>query len=69
MRLQAVISSDWLHLIAENVASLQSTMERMGVATAGEIDISTLPDRLRSEFMASGGVIAGRSEIGAWSRL
>ena len=74
MRLEAVIGGgtrglDWMHLIAENVASLLPTMERLGVATAAEVDIATLPGRLHRELTASGGVIAGRSEIGAWSRV
>jgi hypothetical protein len=39
------------------------------VATAAEVGIETLADRLRSEVADGGGVIVGRSEIGAWSRV
>jgi ubiquinone/menaquinone biosynthesis C-methylase UbiE len=72
MRLSAVIgggSSDWLNVIAENVRSLLPEMERLGVATAAEVGIEVLADRLRKEVAASGGVIVGRSEIAAWSRV
>ena len=72
MRLSAVIgggSSDWLNVIAENVRSLLPEMERLGVATAAEVGVETLADRLRKEVAASGGVIVGRSEIAAWSRV
>ena len=44
-------------------------MERVGVTTAAEVDIETLADRLQREVAAGGGVIIGRSEIGAWSRV
>ena len=40
-----------------------------GVTTAAEADIETLAERLHSEVMAGGGIIMGRSEIGAWSRV
>jgi ubiquinone/menaquinone biosynthesis C-methylase UbiE len=72
MRLSAVIgggSSDWLNVIAENVRSLLPEIERLGVATAAEVGVETLADRLRKEVAASGGVIVGRSEIAAWSRV
>jgi SAM-dependent methyltransferase len=72
MRLSAVIgdgSSDLLNVIAENVRTLLPEMERLGVATAAEVGIETLIDRLREEVAAGGGVIVGRSEIGAWSRV
>ena len=72
MRLSAVIggggsSSDWLNVVAENVRSLLPEMERLGVATASQVGIETLAERLCREVTAGGGVILGRSEIGAWS--
>jgi len=72
MRLCAVIgggggSSDWLNVVAENVRSLLPEMERLGVATASQVGIETLAERLCREVTAGGGVILGRSEIGAWS--
>ncbi len=75
MRLQALIGGG-----AENLARLQSQvadlvetllpeMERLGVATAAEINIETLATRMQNEVVANGSVIVGRSEIGAWSRV
>jgi SAM-dependent methyltransferase len=74
MRLVAIIGgglggSDWIDQIAELVRTLLPTMEQLGVANAAEVEIETLADRIRCEVVAGGGVIVGRSEIGAWSRV
>lgn len=74
MRLEAIVggdanSSDRLHLVADLVRTLLPEMERLGVATAADIDCETLVERMRNEAIASAGVIVGRSEIGAWSRV
>jgi hypothetical protein len=42
-------------------------MERLGVATAAEVDIATLAERLRHEATTNVSVIVGRSEIAIWS--
>jgi hypothetical protein len=44
-------------------------MERLGVATALEVDAETLAERVLREIAACDGVVVGRSEIGAWSRV
>ena len=74
MRLEAVVGGaanglDRLHLIADVARTLLPEMERLGVATAAEVDIETLVARMHDELVAGGGVIVGRSEIGAWSRV
>ena len=74
LRLQAIVGgsgsgSDWLLMIAELVRTLLPTMTGMGVATAAEVDIATLAHRLRLEVAAGGGIVVGRAEIGAWSRV
>lgn len=74
MRLHAIIGgsaggSDWLRMVAELVGILLPEMERLGVATADEVGIETLANRLCAEVTAGGGVVVGRSEIGAWSRV
>jgi hypothetical protein len=56
-------------MIAELARTLLPAMERLGVATAAEVGIETLADRMCGEVAASGGVVVGRSEIGAWSCL
>jgi len=62
-------AAPWLHQIAELVRTLLPEMERLGVATSVEVDIENLAERLTHEVAAGGGVIVGRSEIGAWSRI
>ena len=74
MRLNALIgggegSADWLDMIAELARTLLPAMERLGVATAAEVGIETLADRMCREVADGGGVIVGRSEIGVWSRV
>lgn len=74
MRLQTFIgggaeSMDWLQAVAELVISLLPAMEQLGVATAAEVEATSLPERLRREVSAGGGVVIGRSEIGVWSNL
>ncbi len=74
MRLQTVIgggagSSDRLHLVADLAGSLLPAMERLGVATAADVNIETLAARMQDEVVAGGSVTVGRSEIGAWSRV
>ncbi len=74
MRLEAVIagdtkSSEHLHLIADVAATLLPEIERLGVATAADVNIDTLIARMSTEMAANGSVIVGRSEIGAWSRV
>jgi SAM-dependent methyltransferase len=56
-----------LRLIAGIVGTLAGEMERLGVATAAEIGLETLAERMISEAAANGSVIVGRFEIGAWS--
>jgi len=74
MRLESVIAggtniSDYVHLKTDVACSLAPEMERLGIATAGEVDIETLAERVLAEVTANSGVIVGRSEIGAWSRV
>jgi SAM-dependent methyltransferase len=73
MRLESVIggganTSDHVHFKTDLACTLAPEMERLGVATAGEVDVETLADRVLAEVLANHSVIVGRSEIGAWSR-
>jgi SAM-dependent methyltransferase len=53
----------WLQVAADMAASVTPTMERLGIATAAEVEI------LRRDMMVIGdSTIVGRSEIGAWAR-
>jgi len=72
MRMEAVIgggenSSDQVHFEMDVAWTLVPEMERLGVATADEVDIETLAERVLAEVIANSSVIVGRSEIGAWS--
>jgi len=43
-------------------------MEKFGVATADEVDIDTLGERLRDEVVHSGGCISLQPIVGGWAR-
>lgn len=55
-------------LVADVVQSLLPAMEKLNLATAAELDLPTLEQRLRNEVTASKGVILSPALIGAWSR-
>jgi len=74
MRMECAIAggpdcSDHVHFEVDPVRTLLPEMERLGLATAAEIDIDTYADRVRDELIATGGVIVGRAEVGAWARV
>ena len=54
--------------IAETVRSLLPMIERYGVASAEEVMVDNLADRLRTEMTAAGTVCATPCLIGAWTR-
>jgi SAM-dependent methyltransferase len=54
--------------IAAVVRSLLPKMEEWGIASAGEVGIETLADRVRAEAVASCAVITSPACIGAWAR-
>jgi ubiquinone/menaquinone biosynthesis C-methylase UbiE len=73
MRLHAVIGGanalNEVHLDADQAMVLAADIERLGVATASELGVETLVERIIQEMTANQSVIIGRSEIGAWSRV
>jgi len=74
MRMQTFVGGgaecmDWLQAVADLVESLLPAIVRMSLATAAEVEIETLAERLRREVIANSSVIIGRTEIGAWSRV
>ena len=54
-------------LVAEVTKSLLPVMEKSKIATAAEIDVSSLRQRLRDEVVAARGVVLSPALIGAWS--
>jgi SAM-dependent methyltransferase len=72
MKLEAIVGGegrDRLNLITDLVGTLLPDIERLGIATAAEVGLGTLTERMSNEAIAGTGVIVGRSEIGAWSRV
>ena len=72
MRMQTFIGggaacANFLQAVADLIGSLVPTMERLGVATAAEVEIATLTERLCHEVTINASVIIGRSEIATWS--
>jgi SAM-dependent methyltransferase len=55
-------------LIAATVRSLLPMIERLGRATAEEVDVDTLEARLRAEVVANDGVQILPTVVGAWVR-
>jgi 2-polyprenyl-3-methyl-5-hydroxy-6-metoxy-1,4-benzoquinol methylase len=54
-------------IVAELVQSLLPVMEKLKIATAAEVGISTLAQRIRDEVVALKGVVLSAAFIGAWS--
>jgi len=74
MRLEAVIAggrngSEQVRLLTDIVRTVLPEMERLGVATANEVEIETLTERICAEMTAKESVIVARGEIAAWSRI
>ena len=69
MRLGAVVgggvnSADCLKLVTDLVEMLLPDMGRLGVATAADIGVETLSERISREVISSNSVIVGRSKSG-----
>ncbi|WP_237708380.1 SAM-dependent methyltransferase [Mycobacterium marinum] len=58
----------WLQALADLVETLLPTIQAQGVATATEVGIETLTQRLLEEVSDLGATVIGRSEVGAWTR-
>ncbi|MGB0970593.1 MAG: class I SAM-dependent methyltransferase [Mycobacterium sp.] len=58
----------WLRAVADIVETLLPAMEAQGVATATEVGIDTLAQRLIDESRETRATVIGRSEVAAWCR-
>lgn len=65
----AVSAAEWLRAVADLAISLLPAMEQRGVAVSADLGPDSLSDRLVQEVAAGGGLVVGRAEIGAWSRV
>ena len=73
MRLQALIGGAKALDVVRNepdlAISLETAMDRTGVAIADELGADSLVERIVQEMRTNQSVIVGRAEIGAWTRL
>jgi SAM-dependent methyltransferase len=74
MRLEARVGGaptilPWLRSFADLLGVLAPEMERLGVATAKELDIETLADRLCAEAASLGSLVISHYQVGAWIRV
>jgi SAM-dependent methyltransferase len=73
MRLEAPVGGmpvtlPWLEMFKELIATLLPQMERLGVATAVQVGLDTLVERIGREATNTKSLIIGHSQIGAWVR-
>ena len=72
MRLDALIGGGpqcpLYEIFAELIQSLLPAMEKLKIASAAEVGISTLAQRMRDEVVDLKGVVLSAGFIGAWSR-
>jgi ubiquinone/menaquinone biosynthesis C-methylase UbiE len=61
-------SVDGLRLIADLMETMLAAIEGAGVATAEEVGLESLAERMIQEATGRQSVIVGRFEVGAWSR-
>jgi hypothetical protein len=54
--------------ITDAIRSMLPLIERFGVATAAEVDIDTLAERLRAETVAVDAVLKTPDVVSAWTR-
>jgi hypothetical protein len=71
LRLESIIGSSEDHVRYEMdvVRTLKSEIERLGIRKADDPDPDTLAEQVLAEVIVNNGVVIGRSEIGAWSRV
>ena len=66
-RVEGSDDSEVYEFAAETVRALLPIIEGQGVATAAQLDLDTLADRLREETLARGGVLVPSFLVSAWS--
>jgi hypothetical protein len=55
-------------LLAEALRSLAPTLEKLNIASAAQVQIDSLADRMRQEVVAKRGVAISYGLVGAWTR-
>lgn len=74
MRLEAAIGGaaqnpEAIEQVVALSATLAPAMQRLGVATAEDLAIETLRDRIVRDAMSLNSVLVGRLQVGCWSRV
>ena len=59
----------WLRSFRDLIATLLPEIERFGVATASEVGIATLVERMSNEANASSSVLFGHYQVAAWAKV
>lgn len=59
----------WLRLFKDLIATLLPEIERCGVASASEVAVETLVDRMSKEADASMSVLIGHYQFAAWVKV
>ena len=64
-------SADWpgYSYVANSFQSVLPLLEHYGIATAEEVDVETIPRRVRDEIVASKRPVVIPPHIGAWARI
>ena len=64
-------SADWpgYSYVANSFQSVLPLLEHYGIATAAEVDVETIPRRVRDEIVASKRPVVIPPHIGAWTRI
>lgn len=74
MRLQTFMggvktSESWINALCELANSMSDSIEKYGYATADDLEMPRLYERIIQEMKERQSVVIGRTEVGAWCRL
>jgi SAM-dependent methyltransferase len=71
LRYEALLGAgrDHVQLVTNLMVTLLPEMERLGLVRPGEVDPTTLLERVLAEVTASRSIVMGWSSIGAWSTV
>ena len=61
-------SAPWLRLFRDLISTLLPEIERFGLATAGEVSLETLVERMSREANDSSSVLFGHYQVAAWAK-
>jgi ubiquinone/menaquinone biosynthesis C-methylase UbiE len=67
-RVEHGLDSPLYSLVAQNTRVMLPLMQRTGVASAEEVDVETLAERMRAEAVGLGATLVTPAWIGAWTR-